>query len=256
MSLHLMGMNPLEQYVYRHADLIYYRNEKCADVLVARGCPRDKLNGPMPNGVSMCTFAPPDVKSIREFKASYPSSFTRSTSPRVGYAGRIARQKGIHLLLKVAERHPKIQFGFCGTQVDGSLVERISATPNATYFGRLDTGNLISFYGLSDVLLLPSIPTEKWEEQFGRVLTEAIACGTPAAGSDVGMISDIVGTEAVFPPDEVEALEEKVLSLTQPRAARALYRRQKSRLQDHYTWDVVAERVCNDTDVLLRLRNR
>jgi glycosyltransferase involved in cell wall biosynthesis len=160
------------------------------------------------------------------------------------------------VLLKVAERHPKIQFGFCGTQVDGSLVERISATPNATYFGRLDTGNLISFYGLSDVLLLPSIPTEKWEEQFGRVLTEAIACGTPAAGSDVGMISDIVGTEAVFPPDEVEALEEKVLSLTQPRAARALYRRQKSRLQDHYTWDVVAERVCNDTDVLLRLRNR
>lgn len=33
-----------------------------------------------------------------------------------------------------------------------------------------------------DVLVLPSHATATWEEQFGRVLAEALWCGTPVVG--------------------------------------------------------------------------
>jgi len=44
-----------------------------------------------------------------------------------------------------------------------------------------------------DVLVLPSQSRPSWKEQFGRVLTEAMACGVPVIGSDSGEIPNVIG---------------------------------------------------------------
>jgi len=44
-----------------------------------------------------------------------------------------------------------------------------------------------------DVLVLLSQTTRTWKEQFGRVIIEAQACGTPVIGSDSGSIPSVVG---------------------------------------------------------------
>ncbi len=81
------------------------------------------------------------------------------------------------------------------------------------------------WYGLADLLVLPSDGAETW----GLVVNEAMACGTPAVVSDaVGCGPDLIepGTGAVFPLGDVAALAEAIRTTLQrkhePRVQAAL----------------------------------
>jgi glycosyltransferase involved in cell wall biosynthesis len=64
-----------------------------------------------------------------------------------------------------------------------------------------------------DLVVLPSRPTPVWIEQFGRVLTEALACKTLAIGADTGAIPEVLGDRAlVFPVDDVDALSRQIIT--------------------------------------------
>jgi glycosyltransferase involved in cell wall biosynthesis len=53
-----------------------------------------------------------------------------------------------------------------------------------------------------DVMVLPSRSIPTWREQFGRVLTEAMACGTPLIGSSCGAIPEVIGDAGLIVPEE------------------------------------------------------
>lgn len=50
-------------------------------------------------------------------------------------------------------------------------------------------------------LVLPSLTTPSWKEQFGRVLIEAMASGVPVVGSDSGEIPRVVGDAGIITPE-------------------------------------------------------
>ncbi|HLJ68213.1 MAG TPA: glycosyltransferase family 4 protein [Chloroflexota bacterium] len=52
-----------------------------------------------------------------------------------------------------------------------------------------------------DVLVLPSLTTPRWKEQFGRVLIEAMASGVPVVGSDSGEIPTVIGDAGLVVPE-------------------------------------------------------
>jgi glycosyltransferase involved in cell wall biosynthesis len=52
-----------------------------------------------------------------------------------------------------------------------------------------------------DVVVLPSITTDRWKEQFGRVLIEAMASGIPVVGSDSGEIPGVIGDAGIVVPE-------------------------------------------------------
>ena len=59
----------------------------------------------------------------------------------------------------------------------------------------------------SDAVVLPSISTPKWVEQYGRVVPEAMACGNLVIVSDSGAPKELVGPSGlVFPEGDHEAL--------------------------------------------------
>jgi glycosyltransferase involved in cell wall biosynthesis len=96
-----------------------------------------------------------------------------------------------------------------------------------------------------DVLVLPSRATPVWKEQFGRVLTEAMACRVPVVGSDSGAIPEVIGEAGlIFPAGDASALAGCLARLQAEPALRAeLAERGYQRVLRHYTQAGLAERT-------------
>ena len=164
---------------------------------------------------------------------------------RVGYAGRLARHKGVHVLLDAVAGDPRIRVAFAGAGPDEAVL-RERARPlgdRVEFLGPLDTEDLPAFYRSVDVLAVPSIATPGWVEQFGRVAVEAMACGTPVVASETGALPDVVGGAGLLvAPDDPEALRAALVTLgTDPALRDRLGRLGLARAATS-TWQAVAER--------------
>jgi glycosyltransferase involved in cell wall biosynthesis len=75
-----------------------------------------------------------------------------------------------------------------------------------------------------DLLVLPSETQPNWKEQFGRVVIEAMACGTPVVGSDSGEIPNLIadtGGGLVFKERQPSELADRLAQLIRDPALRA-----------------------------------
>jgi glycosyltransferase involved in cell wall biosynthesis len=116
----------------------------------------------------------------------------------IGYAGRLVKAKGLaKVITAVAQCRAKMTLLLLG---DGPLLGALQAQVQA--LGVADRVRVLpprspervaDFMRGIDVLVLLSQTTRTWKEQFGRVIIEAQACGTPVIGSDSGAIPSVVG---------------------------------------------------------------
>ncbi len=58
--------------------------------------------------------------------------------------------------------------------------------------GTLDPDGVARFLSAIDVLVVPSRPSPVWQEQYGRVIVEAMGCGVPVIGSTSGAIPEVI----------------------------------------------------------------
>jgi UDP-glucose:tetrahydrobiopterin glucosyltransferase len=104
--------------------------------------------------------------------------------------GRLVPEKGPHLAIDAA-RVAGIPLKFAGPQSnraywDAEIAPRLG--PDITYLGHLGHAELARRVGEAHVALC----TPRWEEPFGLVLAEFLACGTPVAAFARGAIPDIL----------------------------------------------------------------
>ena len=137
----------------------------------------------------------------------------------VAWTGRIVPEKAPHLAIDAARRAgmsislagPVHDPGYWGREIAPRL------GPDARWVGHLDQTALCALVGCSAV----SAVTPVWEEPFGLVVLESLACGTPVAAFSRGGVPELLDAETgvLCQPDDVAALAEAL------RSARVLSRR-------------------------------
>ena len=176
-----------------------------------------------------------------EFASADPTP--ESTAATVGFVGRLVPEKGLDVLLDAVERSPRLHARIAGS---GPLAASLAArarqrgiADRVTYVGVLPPAEVSAFYRSLDVLAVPSIPTARWTEQFGRVAVEAMASGVPVVSSDAGALPDVVGGAGiVVPHSDAAALADALLEAIGPRGAEL--RTAGLVRASECTWDAVA----------------
>jgi phosphoheptose isomerase len=118
------------------------------------------------------------------------------------------------------------------------------------FVGRRDRTELAAYYNAADIFV--STP---WYEPFGITPLEAMACGVPVLGSNVGGIKFSVRdgeTGYLVPPNDPAALAERAAHLFRnPKLLSVLGRQGIRRVNDLFTWERVAAGVAATYDEVL-----
>lgn len=121
-----------------------------------------------------------------------------------------------------------------------SLARELGIADRVLLTGKRQPNELRAFYSAADVAV-----TTPWYEPFGLTPLEAMACGTPVVGSDVGGISYTVAngeTGLLVPPRDPAALAASLARLLSQPALRAeMGHAARNRVEQQFTWRRVAE---------------
>ena len=166
----------------------------------------------------------------------------------IGYAGRLAPEKGIDLLLRACARLHGVSWSLrlLGNGPERgrlvALADQLGIAKRVSFAGWIPSTETVQHYRQMDVLVLPSVSRPNWVEQFGRVLIEAMACGVPVIGSESGEIPWVIGDAGVlFPEGDVRALADALERLAgDPEWRRELAGQGRARVLAHFTQAQVA----------------
>lgn len=168
----------------------------------------------------------------------------------VGYVGRLVERKGLLDAVEALAFLPDdVRLVFVGSgELQPALERRVAELgmgAQVEFLAARALEDLPPVMNALDVLLLPSRTVPTWKEQFGRVIIEAQACGTPVIGSDSGAIPEVVAEGGlIFPEGDVQALAAAILRLkSNPSEARQLGEEGRRQVEARYTWARVAAQM-------------
>ena len=219
----------------------------------------------VPCGYDPDEFSPRDMSMAREMLGIQPDERV------ILQLGRIVRRKGIDTVIEALGRLRHVYHEPARLLVVGGpdriasrhrdeelarlmdLAETLGVDDRVTFVGRRDRAELADYYAAADVFV--STP---WYEPFGITPLEAMACGTPVIGSDVGGIKYSVRdgeTGFLVPPRDPDALADRLAHLLgDRRLLQAFGANGLARVRRAFTWRHVASALSDVYDDVLAER--
>lgn len=166
-----------------------------------------------------------------------PDGYFRGPSPRderdgIVFVGRLVPEKGVLEVLALAQMlGGDTRVRIIGRGPLQTEVQKAARAGLVEYEGSRPRHEVVDAMAKARVTLVPSLAgwiggatgRVRWEEQFGRVIAESMAVGTPVVGYSTGAISEVMGPGGISVP---------------PNDRPALYRAARSLLDDSDTWDL------------------
>jgi len=231
--------------VLQKADFAIGRSQEALDVLRDKG-----YAGPgtvVPNSVDAERFRLLDRAECRralELPEAAKLGFL------LGYIGRLVEEKGLADMVNALRFcSPNVHCIFLGEgpykEALVQLAHTLGKSEQVHFLPKLPQEKLPGVMNALDALALVSHTTATWKEQFGRVIIEAHACGTPVIGSRSGAIPEVVGAAGLIVPEgdpEALALAAEHL-LAHPDETRAMGARGRAQVEARYTWERTASQL-------------
>jgi D-inositol-3-phosphate glycosyltransferase len=243
-----------------------------ADGLIAE-CPQDKLDlmqhyHSPENKITIipCGFSRSEFKPVPKMEARQKINLPHKEFI-ILQLGRMVPRKGVDNVIRAAGRLRNTVNNFRLVIVGGDadmpqvmqtpeitrlldIAEKEKVTTNVTFTGRKNRQDLKYYYSAADVFI-----TTPWYEPFGITPLEAMACGTPVIGANVGGIKYSVAdgqTGFLVPPDQPDALAERIDHLYHDALLKKkMGRNALARVNRHFTWQCVADAVTDLYDKLI-----
>lgn len=214
----------------RLADLyIAYRLELLSDL----GVPKSKSLA-LPFGVDVETFRPDETKKLDNL---------------ILFVGRIARDKGLHVLLQALPYltiptqlviiGPKWDMEYAEVCMDVIKQMAYRGVHRVKYLGAMDESSLVPWYQKAAVLVRADLDGVSG----GFTALEALACGTPVVGTGNHYIKNGVNGILV-PPNDPEKLAEALKKLLEDKELREKYGKEGRRIiEQHFSWESIIKKL-------------
>jgi len=242
----------LKEMVFREADLFLAVTQRAKDVLILEGAPAEKIRVQMP-GIDIMHFQPrpKDQDLLRRFGCSNEDLI-------VLFVANLYVEKGVFDLLhafkmclmnSAIDKPVRLLMGGSGPEKDRlhSIVSQLRLENHVRFIGSHKYSHMPALHNLADIFVLPSQPARRWQEQFGYVLVESMACGKPVISTQSGSIPEVVGNAGTLvPPNDYLALGHAIGDLLASRQLRAdLGGRGRTRAEDLFDARKVAQQFRN-----------
>lgn len=178
-----------------------------------------------------------------------PLAREESDKTHILFIGRLRPEKGIGTLIEamdavVADRDDVVLDIIGADTLPPWLrakVQEHDLSEYVTCHGRVPFQKLPGIYNSADVVVFPS----EWQEPFGRISIEALACGTPVVTTRVGGIPEVVDDEEtglLVEPGNATALADAVLRLlNDPDLRETLGKNGRQHVEDTFSTQTIAD---------------
>jgi len=141
-----------------------------------------------------------------DHRAAYRSRLGMDDRTRyVGFVGRLAPEKGLADLIdaigQLGRDDVELVVAGAGPARQGFERRARSVDVNASFLGLVPLSRIPEVMAAVDLMVVPSVTTPEWSEQFGRVAVEAMFAGTPLVTSSCGALPEVVGDGALVVPE-------------------------------------------------------
>jgi len=173
--------------------------------------------------------------------------------PVILFVGRLMALKGIRYLLgampRILSTFPQTNLYIVGDGPERARLEgmcvALGIQDNVRFFGEVPHQDLPPYYTAADVFVLPSCRDKTGAlEGLGVVLLEAMACGVPVVGSDIGGIPQIIEngvTGLLSEPESSDSLARNILQILEnQRLATRLRAAGLKQVQNEFSWDSIS----------------
>lgn len=224
-----------ERSALRVAGGLYVCNQEAARILQRKGF--EGTIAVLPLGIDLARFSPPPAGGLERADEDL----------HIGYIGRLERRKGLHVVLEAMRQEPTWSLDVVGDGPDADELrlesKKAGIEQRVRFAGFAANAELPDLYRSFDVVVVPSLPTPTWEEQFCRVAVEAMASGVPVVASASGALPEVVGPGGrLFPPGDHQALRQILGELSRDQAARLELAGRALEWARAFSWEVVADR--------------
>ena len=250
---------------------------KEADLILAE-CPQDREDlmihyyvDPQKIEIIPCGFDPLEFHPVNKYMARLKLGLS-SSDHIILQLGRMVKRKGVDNVIKglswlLKKNDLSAKLVIVGGETDDpdpvktpeiARLQEIAREENVEdkiiFTGRKGREELKLYYNAADVFV-----TTPWYEPFGITPLEAMACGTPVIGSNVGGIKYSVEhgkTGFLVPPNEPEILGQRLMDLlVKPDLHEEMGLHSIKRVNSFFTWEKVSVMIADAYTKLLDKKN-